>query len=162
MLSMHLSFAQTEKLAGDTPLSTDTFLARTTEALQLVKNLQEGLSEEVSPRQLSEYFLGNEDVLDFIHKIYAGTDMAHDSLKVKGIADFYMLISSQAKAYFEQYRGRLTDMEVHDVKTRIGATESMQVIVLSMNLVLKDGQKIGRRINVVEAKGRYFILNLED
>lgn len=162
MVTMHLSFAQTERLASDAPSATDTFHVRTTEILQLVEHLQNALSGEVSGTHLSACFLGKEDVSDYIQNIYAGTDMAHDSLKVKGITDFYLLISSQARAYFEQYRGRLKDIELHDVKTRTGSVETMQVMVLSMNLVLKDGEKIGRRINVIEANGRYVILNLED
>jgi hypothetical protein len=162
MVIMHLSFAQTERLASDALSSKDTFHVRTSEIFQLVEYLQKALSGEVSGNPLSACFLGKEDVSGYIQEIYAGTDMAHDSLKVKGITEFYLLISSQAKAYFEQYRGRLTDIELHDVKTRTGSVESMKVMVLSMNLVLKDGEKIGRRINVIEVNGRYVILNLED
>lgn len=128
------------------------------ELQQLISQLTGSQKQEL----LSAYFLDKETATDFVAKVFAGTENAHQPERKEAVSGYYHSLSVKAAAYFSALLPDLKDIRIAEAWERPGATDLMKVFVLKLDIVFADGTAQGQRVNVVETDKGYRILNLED
>ena len=147
---------------GDKKVTTELFDVDEDQLRSMLKNLTFDLSYLPQDELTRRHFLSSDIAEKYARSIYHGADAGADEKKLIAIGEFYTRVSSEAREYFESFRGMLEDIELYRITRRLGNSTLMQVVILHLNLHMQGGNKQSVKVNTIYTEDGYRILNLEN
>jgi len=78
------------------------------------------------------------------------------------MANFFEKLSSEAKRYFIQNKGKLSNIELGGTKKKLGSPKNLEILTTFLNLFYEDGTGITIKVGLVFHDGIYQIINLDN
>lgn len=125
--------------------------------------LQNALTEDIHSKiTLAKFFLSFDEAKSYAQQAYRGTDMAHDSLKLNSIAQFYEKLSGEAQQAIALYQQQVQSIKLYRYFERPGPVEESPIYVVTMIVTYNDGKTEGLKVNLVPFNSSFKILNIEN
>lgn len=126
------------------------------------RDVEDYLSCRAGALPADSLFLTGPSAQKYVESIFDADVIREDANRVKATGAFYASHSQDTKNFLYSLKDRFSGLEYYGFATRQGMTARQYIITTSFNLVYTDLSKEIIRINVVDDRGRYRILNIEE